>query len=184
MKQPTLKTMAGLPAPRIRWLPAAVVVSLAWAPAVMAGDRDRPVATPSDPAERAVQMYCTNMRDKVLDARFEWQRKRLQELDGSVAAQVRKLEARIAEHRKWYELRKAFAERARNTLVKVLARMRPDAAASQLSNMDAMTASAIILRLDVDQSSKILNEMDPVKAAELSSVIADSARPGPGGNGS
>jgi flagellar motility protein MotE (MotC chaperone) len=184
MTQLAPKTLAGLPAPRCRWLSAVVVVGVAWAPAVMAGDPDRQVAIPSDPAERAVQMYCTNMRDKVLDARFEWQRRQLQELDGSVAAQIRKLEAQIAEHRKWYDLRKAFAGRARDTLVAVLARMRPDAAASQLANMDAMTASAIILRLNADQSSKILNEMDPVKAAELSSIIADSARPGRGGNGS
>lgn len=128
-----------------------------------------------DREARIIEMYCSNMRDKVLDARYQWQSKLLSELDGKVSEKIAKLDKRIAEYRKWYELRQEFSERARGVLIKVMATMRPDAAAAQLGAMDEMTASAIILKLDTRKSSKILNEMRPEKAARIASIIADAA---------
>lgn len=128
-----------------------------------------------DREARVIEMYCSNMRDKVLDARYQWQTRLLSELDGKVSEQIAQLDKRIAEYRKWYELRQEFSARARAVLIKVMSTMRPDAAAAQLGAMDEMTASAIILKLDTRQSSKILNEMKPEKAARIASIIADAA---------
>ena len=55
--------------------------------------------------------------------------------------------------------------------------MKPDAAALQLQDMKIEVASAVIMRLGPRQSSLILNEMDPQKAAAIASVIASASDP-------
>src|SRR5438552_16656940 len=74
-----------------------------------------------------------------------------------------------------------FIKKARESLVLIYARMRPDAAAMQLVAMDEETASAVLLKLDANVASKILNEMEPAQAARLTTIISGAAKIAPAG---
>ena len=128
--------------------------------------------------ERAVQRYCTNVRDIASEARFLWQHKQLQELGDKIDKKIAELEERTKEYKKWYDLRNKFSNLAREKLVKVYSQMRPDAAAEQLATMPETMAAAIVFKLESRKASIILNEMDTQKAARISIIIADSARKG------
>lgn len=127
---------------------------------------------------RAVEQYCTNVRDKASEARFLWQHKQLKELGQKLEKKIAELEERTKEYKKWYDLRNKFSKLAKEKLVKVYSQMRPDAAAEQLATMPEATAAAIVFKLKTRQASVILNEMDTQKAARISMIIADSARKG------
>jgi hypothetical protein len=55
--------------------------------------------------------------------------------------------------------------------------MKPDAAAQQLQQVKIEVAAAVIMRLNAAQSSLILNEMDPQKAAVIANIIASASDP-------
>jgi flagellar motility protein MotE (MotC chaperone) len=77
------------------------------------------------------------------------------------------------------ERRDEFVKRARENLVSIYARMRPDAAAMQLVAMDEETAAAVLLKLEPNTASKILNEMEASQAARLTTIIGGAARTTP-----
>ena len=52
-------------------------------------------------------------------------------------------------------------------MLRIYARMRPDAAALQLAALDEETAAAVLTKLEPRTASLILNEMDPAQAARL-----------------
>ena len=54
-------------------------------------------------------------------------------------------------------------------------KMKPDAAANQITTMDELTAAAIISKLSPKASSLVLAEMDATKAARLTATIAGAA---------
>jgi flagellar motility protein MotE (MotC chaperone) len=56
-------------------------------------------------------------------------------------------------------------------------KMKPDAAAQQLQQVKIEVAAAVIMRLNASQSSLILNEMDPQKAAVIANIIASASDP-------
>ena len=60
--------------------------------------------------------------------------------------------------------------------MRIYARMRPDAAASQLAAMDEETAAAVLTKLNPRNASAILNEMPPARAARLTMTIAGAAK--------
>ena len=70
-------------------------------------------------------------------------------------------------------------KKARDSVVLIYSRMRPDAAALQLVAMDEETAAAVMLRLEPKAASIILNEMEPGKAARLTAIINGAAREEP-----
>ena len=172
MKQPS--SVSSLLSPAL-WC-VALVVGFTVAPSVgtAAGDGNTEVG-------RAVKMYCTNVRDKAVEARFAWQHKKLEELGAKLKQKIAELEARTKAYQKWYDLRNRFAKLATGKLVRVYSLMRPDAAAKQLEAMPETTAAAIVFKLETRQASTILNEMETRKAARLSMIIADSARKSSGG---
>ena len=131
----------------------------------------------ADPVTRAVEMYCTNMRDKALDARFLKQKKLLADLESEIKKKAEKLAERTELYRKWYELRRKFIRQANATLVGIYSNMRPDSAAAQLVKMDELTAASLLLKLTHKRASAILNEMDPTIAARLASTLVDAAGP-------
>ena len=57
-------------------------------------------------------------------------------------------------------------------LVDIYQGMKPDAAAGQLNLINPVLASAIIMKLPARQSSQILAEMEPEKAAALTEIIS------------
>lgn len=51
--------------------------------------------------------------------------------------------------------------------------MRPDAAAAQIAGLEETKAIAVLYRLKPREASAILNEMEPGRAAQLTSALAD-----------
>jgi flagellar motility protein MotE (MotC chaperone) len=82
---------------------------------------------------------------------------------------------------KWVTRRDEFVKKARDNLVLIYSRMRPDAAAMQLTAMDEETAAAVLLKLEPRTASLILNEMEPAQAARLTGMIGGAARTAPAG---
>ena len=89
---------------------------------------------------------------------------------------VKQLEEKRAEYEKWMKLRQDFMDKATENVVSIYARMRPDAAAERLSEMDPALAAAIMLKLRVKQSGLIMNEMERAIAAKLTGIMASAAR--------
>jgi flagellar motility protein MotE (MotC chaperone) len=152
-----------------------------------AGDNSAPSFT-SSLAPRAEQppfetplarAYCAAIGSAAGDAKFAWQRKALTELAQDLEGRIAKLEAATAEYRKWLARRDEFAKRAHDTLTVIYSRMRPDAAALQLTAMDEETAAAVLIKLDPRVASAILNDMNPQHAARLTATISGAGRTTP-----
>ncbi|APT30625.1 flagellar basal body rod protein FlgB [Methylobacterium phyllosphaerae] len=87
---------------------------------------------------------------------------------------ISQLEAKRAEYEEWLKRRQAFLAKADESVTAIYARMRPEAAAQQLTAMDSEAAAAILTRLDARIASAILNEMEPGRAARLANVITNT----------
>lgn len=131
------------------------------------------------PRSNFVRQFCVNVAEATADARYAWQKKTLADLERELDKRLALLEAKAAETRDWLTRRDEFSKKARDGLVLIYARMRPDAAAAQLSAMDEETAAAVLNRLDPRNASVIMSEMDPARAARLTAVIAGAARIAP-----
>ena len=129
----------------------------------------------------AARQYCVNIANAAADARFAWQKKTLADIEQELGKRITLLEAKAAELQKWVTRRDEFVKKARENLVLIYSRMRPDAAAMQLTAMDEETASAVLLKLDPRVASMILNEMEPAQAARLTTTINGAARTAPAG---
>ncbi len=123
-----------------------------------------------------IRSYCSNIRDLAKDARHRLHYKQLEKLSQEVDVKVRELKQRTAEYKKWYELRRKFAEMAETSLVEIYSKMRPDSAAAQISVMNRLAAAALIIKLKTRTASAILNEIEPKKAADLFGIISAAAR--------
>jgi flagellar motility protein MotE (MotC chaperone) len=172
-----------LPAPKPPIWAAASGTQGNEAPAAGTPTGSIPEATPATPRSNFVRQYCVNVADATADARYAWQKKTLADLEQELDKRMVLLEAKAAETRDWLLRRDEFAKKARDGLVLIYARMRPDAAAAQLAAMDEETAAAVINRLDPRNASGIMSEMDPAKAARLTAIIAGAARIPPNDNG-
>jgi flagellar motility protein MotE (MotC chaperone) len=141
-----------------------------------------PSPTPAPPRSSApptaVQQYCANIANPAAEARFAWQKQALADIERQLGERIALLDAKMAELQKWVTRRDEFIDKARQNLVQIYTRMRPDAAASQLTAMDEETASAVLLKLEPRTASLILNEMEPTQAARLTTIIGGAARSG------
>jgi flagellar motility protein MotE (MotC chaperone) len=150
-------------------------------------DAATPSPRASKPAETpalqttAARQYCVNIANAAADARLAWQKKTLAGIEQEVEKRIALLETKTAELQKWVTRRDDFVKRARESLVLIYSRMRPDAAAMQLVAMEEETASAVLLKLDANVASKILNEMEPAQAARLTATISGAAKIAPAG---
>jgi flagellar motility protein MotE (MotC chaperone) len=134
------------------------------------------IETGSTTTAPRAEEYCTNIADAAADARVAWQKKVLTDLEQEIAKRIAQLEEKTAEYRKWLARRDEFSEKANDTLLRIYTRMRPDAAAAQISELDEETAAALLTKFEGRTASLILNEMDAAKAARLSSVISGAAK--------
>jgi flagellar motility protein MotE (MotC chaperone) len=124
----------------------------------------------------ATEQYCANIANPAADARFAWQKKALADMEQEIAKRIALLEEKTAEYQKWLARRDEFSKKASETVLRIYARMRPDAAAVQLAALDEETAASVITKLEPRVASLILNEMDPAQAVRLTATISGSGK--------
>ncbi|NJO22893.1 MAG: MotE family protein [Sphingomonadales bacterium] len=135
--------------------------------------RDTPAAVRD---ARPAQQYCVNIASAAADARFNWQKKTIGDMERELDERIAKLDAKVAEYQQWLTRRDDYARKAQEQLVGIFARMRPDAAAAQLAAADEETSAAVLSKLDTRVSSGILAEMDPNQAARLTAIMLGAGR--------
>ncbi|MFD1695816.1 MotE family protein [Roseibium aestuarii] len=129
-----------------------------------------------------VELYCKNIAQSAEEARIAWQTWKLLSLETKVQAQVALLERKRAEFEQWVEKRAKLLAEVEGHVVNIVSRMRPDAAAAQLSTTDDDTATGVLLKLKPRVASEILDEMDPARAAQLTQAMVGFSDPaGKGG---
>ncbi|AUW40792.1 MotE family protein [Rhizobium leguminosarum] len=124
-----------------------------------------------------IKQFCTNIAEPARDQRYLLQKQELEKLRADIDARMAEMDKRKAEYQDWLKRRDDFLRQAEAGLTEIYKKMKPDAAALQLQDMKIEVASAVIMRLGPRQSSLILNEMDPQKAAVIASVIASASDP-------
>jgi flagellar motility protein MotE (MotC chaperone) len=123
--------------------------------------------------DSSASQYCVNIADRAADARFAWQAETLAGLKKEIDEKIAALEAKRAEYEEWLDKRNEALKQAETGIVNVYAKMRPDAAAEQLSAMEVSMAAAILRQLNARNASAILNEMNPERAAQLAKTMSD-----------
>jgi flagellar motility protein MotE (MotC chaperone) len=113
------------------------------------------------------QKYCGHIANVANEARNALQKKQLAELEQRVRQRLVELEEKKAELQVLIDRHEALLHRADDALRDVYSRMRPEAAAAQLANMDEETAISLLAQLRPKQASAIFNEMEPAHAATL-----------------
>ncbi|WP_243374168.1 MotE family protein [Microvirga solisilvae] len=146
---------------------AAALIAVSVAGPAMAQDK-----TP----EAKNSAYCTNIADAAADARYALQKEELAKIEKEIEGRLKILEAKRAEYEDWLRRRNEVLQKADETIVSIYSRMRPDAAAIQLTNMDEEIAAAVIAKLNPRSASAVLNEMEPARAAQLANIITDAPK--------
>lgn len=145
------------------------------APANNAPPANNAATLPAVPGANATQdeisRFCGNIDSQAADARFELQSQQLQQLRAQIDERIKVLEDKRQEYENWLNKRNEFLAKAQDSLVNIISKMRPDAAAAQLTLVDDIAAASIILKLSPRISSAIMNEMPPEKSANLTKVL-------------
>ena len=129
-----------------------------------------PVADTPTPPE--ITKYCTNIAAAASDARFSWQTGKLAELEVRIKTRIQDLDAKQAELRGWIDKRDAMIKQANEKLVGIYAKMRPEAAAAQISTLDDDMAATVLSQLPQRPASAIFNELSADRASKLAALIA------------
>jgi len=123
-----------------------------------------------------IRRFCSNIADAARDRRYAMQRSELETLQTDIDERIAALEEKRAEYEEWLQRRNDFLEKAENNLVDIYSRMRPDAAAERLAEVNVELAAGILMKLQSRQAGIILNEMNSKAAATLTSIMASAAR--------
>jgi flagellar motility protein MotE (MotC chaperone) len=160
----------------------AAVGSVAWSLGALAEPGGAAAESKRDDAPRAketrpspgpdTQQYCANVAAAAGTARNARQEKRLVEIEQQIGQRLAELETKRTELQELLDRQDAFARKADESLTAIYTRMRPDAAAAQLSNMDEESAAALLFRLQPKNASAILNEIEAPRAAALTKKIS------------
>lgn len=124
-----------------------------------------------------IQEFCSNIADAAKDRRYALQLKELEALKKEVDSRVAQLEAKRAEYEQWLKRRQDFMTSAEKSVVDIYSKMKADAAAERLADVDPMLAAGILMKLNTRQAGIILNEMNRKAAAKLTGIMAAVARP-------
>jgi flagellar motility protein MotE (MotC chaperone) len=162
-----------LSAPRL--LVAGMICAMLTIPGAFAQEVAAPVAGSGTSDE--IQQFCTNIADAARDQRYVLQKKELADLQAGVNERITMLEKRRAEYEDWLKRRDDFLKQAELGLVDIYKTMKADAAAGQLELVNPEIAAAIVMKLPKRQSSLILSEMTPEKAAVLTNIISSASDP-------
>jgi flagellar motility protein MotE (MotC chaperone) len=136
-----------------------------------AGDAAAPAATADE-----VQRFCTNITDAARDRRYALQAKELERLKSDIDERIKALEAKRSEYEDWLKRRDDFLAKIEDNVVKIYAKMKPDAAAERLAEVQVELAAGILMKLDPRQASTILNEMDSTAAAVITGIMVTATR--------
>ena len=150
---------------------AAVALCLALSTTMPLAQETAGIAPQAPAGIEEIQKYCSNISDNAADARYAIQTKELSDLRAKVDQRVKDLEEKRREYEVWLKRRNEFIEKAQDSLVEIISKMKPDAAAAQLALIGDEAAAALLLKLNPRTSSGILNEMPPEKSAQLARVI-------------
>lgn len=132
------------------------------------------------PAEKApepdvTQRYCAAAAPTAEQARLETERQQLAAVAAEIETRIKALEGAIAEHKEWVGKRQSFHALAQDSLLRIFARMKVEAASAQLAQMDPVVAAAVLSRIEAKAAGAILAEIEPAKAARIAAVIAGAA---------
>lgn len=119
-----------------------------------------------------VRAFCTNIADAAREQRYALQRKELNKLKSEINDKMKELESTREAVKEWVRKRDSFAEMARESVVEIYSKMRPDAAAGRMEQLEGALAAAILLKLKPRTAGVILNEMSAEKAAMLTGIMA------------
>ena len=123
-----------------------------------------------------IRRFCSNIADAARDRRHALQQAELESLQKDIDQRIAALEEKRAEYEEWLARRNDFLAKAEGNLVDIYSRMRPDAAAERLAEVNAELAAGILMKLQARQAGIILNEMDSKAAATLTGIMASAAR--------
>lgn len=116
--------------------------------------------------------YCARVGDIAATSQFAVQRQALAKAQVELEARIKTLTEKADELKAWNKKREDFLATATESLLAIYVKMKPDVAATQLVQMNHGTAAAIVAKLPPKAASLILAEMEPQRAARLSSVLA------------
>ena len=138
---------------------------------------ERPVIMTTKASADEIREFCTNIADAARDQRYLLQKQELEKLQKDVDERIKTLEIRRAEYQDWLKRRNDFLKSTEKDLVDIYRKMKPDAAAAQLAELDPEIASAIVMKLPPRQSSTILGKMPADKAAALTRILVSATDP-------
>lgn len=129
-----------------------------------------------DDAVDAVARYCAVAGVSASEQRVRAQIVRLESLRAALDQRIGDLESREASTRAWIDQREAALRKAGDDVIAIYGKMRPEAAAAQLSEMEEEFAAAILAKMNPRAAGTILNDMTPAFAAKIVAAIANSRR--------
>jgi len=127
---------------------------------------------PAQPELSPAEQYCSNVIDAASGAQIAQQTSKLEKAQKELDARIALLAEKTEVLKGWVKTRQEFTARATESLVQIYSKMKPEAAAGQLTAMNELVAAAIMSKLSPKISSLLLAEMEAGKAARLSAVIA------------
>ena len=133
----------------------------------------------SNASQDEISRFCGNIDSQAADARFELQSQQLQQLRAQIDERIKVLEEKRQDYENWLNKRNEFLAKAQDSLVNIISKMRPDAAAAQLALVDDFAAASRILKLSPRVSSAIMNELPPEKSANLTKVLVSAQKVAP-----
>lgn len=158
-------------APIIRSIAAAL-----WLAAFLTAAGTRPAHAADEAGAAEARDFCQRNGRVADDIRRELQIRRLILAEQRIEARITALKAATEEARDWLAKRHELLARADEKLVAIYSRMRPDAAAAQLSMLGNDLAVAILMQLPPRAVGPIMNEMDTVRAGVLATAVAKLRR--------
>ena len=145
-------------------------------PAKAASSDEVTSAVPPASGSTEVQRFCSNIADAARDQRYAIQAKELERLKGEIDERMKALEAKRLDYEQWLQRRNDFLAKVEDNVVKIYAKMKPDAAAERLAEVKIELAAGILMKLDPRQASTILNEMESKAAATITGVMVSASR--------
>lgn len=127
--------------------------------------------------QRDSELYCKNIAEAASDARIKWQTWKMIALEGRLQARIAELQRREREFEEWVQRREDLLEQVEDQVVTIIGRMRPTAAAEQLSTTEDNAAVGVLLKLKARAASAILDEMEPARAAQLTQSMMGFSNP-------
>lgn len=152
-------------------LAPALLIAIGTLSGAMAQEEQKPKPA-AKTAREEIKAFCANIADSARDQRYLLQKEELVKLQAQVDERMSLLDKKRVEYETWLKQRNDFLAKAESGLVDIYKGMPADAAAGQLNLVNPNLASAIIMRLSPRQSSLILAEMQPEKAAALTEIIS------------